>query len=97
MMQIYHASQRDPTVTEHLKNTEYNAQISQGTEYTTAHKYGYNGKNTGFHDTAIVYAHSSPYVLTVMTLLDPTEPKTISLFRDLASLCDRLNVILFGQ
>ncbi len=96
MVRIFLAESENLTVTEHLKNTEFNAQIREGTSHAVAHKYGYNGKNAGYHDTAIVYDPSRPYVLTVMTLLDPNSPETNPLFQKLVSLCDRLNVVLFG-
>jgi len=95
MLRAYSSGELTSSLIDHLKNTEYNAQITAGTSFETAHKYGYNGKKTGFHDTAIVYAENRPYVLTIMTLLDPADPHTFFIFRDLTGLCDRLTSILF--
>ncbi len=96
MLEIHRTSETNPNLAEHLKNTSFNAQISAGTEYETAHKYGYNGGADGYHDTAIVYAPGRAYVLTVMTHLDfAVEKDPNALFRTAASLCDRLHAVLF--
>ena len=96
MLEIHRTSETNPILAEHLKNASFNAQISAGTEYETAHKYGYNGGDDGYHDTAIVFAHGRAYILTVMTHLDfAVEKDPNALFRTAASLCDRLHAILF--
>ena len=95
MSEIYRSSE---TLAEHLKNTSFNAQISAGTAYETAHKYGYNGSSDGYHDTAIVYAPGTAYVLTVMTYMDfAVEKDANALFRTTAEMCDDLHAVLFGD
>jgi len=95
MIEIYFTGEENSILIDHLKNTTYNQQIAAGTPNETAHKYGYNGKDTGYHDTAIVYAQNRPYVLTVMTLLDPADPETDLIFQKLTELCDKLNELLY--
>ena len=95
MSEIYRSSE---TLAEHLKNTSFNAQISAGTAYETAHKYGYNGGADGYHDTAIVYAPGTAYVLTVMTYMDfAVEKDANALFSTTAEMCDDLHAVLFGD
>ncbi len=91
MAEIDRASSEDDTLLRHLKNTDYNSQISAGTAYEVAHKYGYNGDGRGYHDTAIVYAPGGTYILTVMSnasFADGGNPD--ALFRAVAALCDSL-------
>ena len=98
MAEICRAETDSSVLTEHLKNTTFNAQISSGTAYETAHKYGYNGGSDGYHDTAIVYAPGRPYILTIMTHIDfSASDDPNGLFRSAAALCDRLHAALFGD
>lgn len=96
MLEICRTGKSDPTLIEHMKNTSFNAQIAAGTGYETAHKYGYNGGDDGYHDAAIVYAPERAYVLTIMTHLEfsaGNDPN--ALFREAAALADRLHERLF--
>jgi len=95
MLDIYRYSETNDILTEHLQNTDYNEQISAGTEYRCAHKYGSNGGANGYHDTAIVYAPERPYILTILTEIDinGTDDKNV-VFRRISELCDKLNSIL---
>lgn len=86
----------DPTLVEHLKSTTYNWQIPAGVSHDTAHKYGYEGGTRGYHDTAIIYAHA-PYMLTVMTHIDPNAGEDISIFAAVAERTDRLNAALHAE
>lgn len=95
MALIYHTSE---DLAEELRNASFNAQIASGTAYETAHKYGYNGGADGYHDTAIVYAPGTAYVLTVMTYNEFSAGKDPNaLFRTAAALCDELHGVLSGQ
>lgn len=62
--------------------------------YTIAHKYGEQGSQA-YHDAAIVYA-PHPYVLTVLTTLEPYAAKSDSVFADLAVLVDSIHAHLYG-
>jgi len=96
MLDIYRYSASDDTIIAHLKNTDYNQQISAGTKYETAHKYGSNGGTDGYHDTAIVYAPERPYILTILTGIDKSATDNENaIFRHVAALCDKLHSILF--
>lgn len=56
--------------------------------YTVAHKYGEQG-NQAYHDAAIVYA-PHPYVLAVMSTLEPYTDKSIGVFHEIAELVDTI-------
>lgn len=96
MLEIYRYSEENSILIDHLKNTTFNRQITAGTKYETAHKYGSNGGSDGYHDTAIVYADERAYVLTIMTHIDiaQTEDEN-AVFRRTAELCDELHAALF--
>lgn len=98
MLEIYRYGEKDDTLLEHLKNTDYNKQIPAGTKHETAHKYGSNGGTDGYHDTAIVYAPERGYVLTIMTNIDTSQTEDEdAVFRKVAELCDALHAVLFNQ
>lgn len=97
MTEIHRTSEENGMLTDFLRQTTFNAQIAAGTQYETAHKYGYNGGADGYHDTAIVYAPGRAYVLTVMTHMDfAVEDDANALFRTAAALCDQLHEVLYG-
>lgn len=98
MLEICRTGKNNPALIDHMKNTTFNSQIAAGTGYETAHKYGYNGGDDGYHDTAIVYAPGRAYVLTIMTHLEfspGNDPN--ALFREAAALADRLHERLFAS
>ena len=71
----------DTRLLDWLKNTTLSVGFSTGTEYELAHKYGFEGGNLGFHDTAVIFA-DPPYILTVMSHLNPNAEDT-SCFTDI--------------
>ncbi len=82
----------NPTVLEWLKDTTFPTPLPDGTEHPVAHKYGFEGGNLGFHDTAVIFA-DPPYLLTVMSKLNPNADD-ISSFREITRLSDALHRIL---
>ncbi len=98
MLDIYRRGEQDSILIDHLKNTTFKGQISAGTKYETAHKYGSNGGADGYHDMAIVYAPERAYVLTIMTHIDTAQTDDEdAVFRRVAELCDELHSILFDE
>lgn len=98
MLDIYRYGEADGTLIEHLKNTDYDGQITAGTRYETAHKYGNNGGAYGYHDTAVVYAPNCPYILTILTKIDTdgAEDENV-VFHKITELCDKLHAVLFVE
>jgi len=97
MWYILMRSKDDPRLTEHLINASYKWQIAKGTDHTVASKYGYQQNVLCYHDTAIVYA-PKPYVLTVMSGLDPNADEyATDPFIEVTRLTDALHAILCGE
>lgn len=94
MLEIYRYSQRDSRVVSPLKHARFRNRISAGTAYAVACKFGLKSDRTGYHETAIVYA-PAPYVLTVMSALNPDNPGEAAPFTEVAKLTDQLNQRLF--
>ncbi|MDD7428702.1 MAG: class A beta-lactamase-related serine hydrolase [Oscillospiraceae bacterium] len=92
MLEIYRYSEAEnaPYIIELLKNTTYNVQLSKGTKYETAHKYGYQGGSNGFHDTAIIYA-DEPYILSVYTNVNGNDKDCYKIFVQLSELTEKLH------
>lgn len=63
--------------------------------YEVAHKYGEQGSQA-YHDAAIVYA-PQPYVLTILTTLEPYADKSDEVFSDVAALVDAIQTQLHAE
>ena len=72
-----------------MQNTTLPTPLPEGTAHPVAHKYGFEGGNLGYHDTAVIFA-DPPYILTVMSKLNPNTDD-ISAFREIARLSDALH------
>lgn len=94
MLEIYRYSQTDSRVVSLLTKARFRNRISAGTSYAVACKFGLKSDRTGYHETAIVYA-PEPYVLTIMSALNPDNPGEAAPFIQVAKLTDRLNQLLF--
>ena len=66
-----------------------------GDSYEVAHKYGEQGSQA-YHDAAIVYA-PQPYVLTILSTLEPYTDASNEVFDDLASLIDSIQTQLHAD
>ena len=66
-----------------------------GNTYEVAHKYGEQGSQA-YHDAAIVYA-SQPYVLTILSTLEPYAAESDKAFANIASLIDAIQTQLHAE
>ncbi len=86
----------DDTLIGLMKNTTHNRQIPAGTQYETAHKYGFEGGTKGYHDTGIVFA-DTPYALTIMSRLLSSAEGTDERFIAITRLTEQLHELLYSQ
>lgn len=74
-----------------LTSCDYDLQIGYALpQYEVAEKYGCQSSTRNLHACAIVYA-DSPFVLTVMSGLNPDDAQSLAIFRQLAEIIDRIN------
>lgn len=94
MLEIYRYSRADGRVVSPLRHARFRSRLSAGIPHAVACKFGLKSDRTGYHETAIVYA-PAPYMLTVMSCLNPDEPGEALPFIEAAKLVDRLNQRLY--
>ncbi len=74
-----------------LTSCDYDLQIGYALpQYEVAEKYGCQSSTRNLHACAIVYAES-PFVLTIMTGLNPDDVQSLAIFRQLAEIIDCIN------
>lgn len=74
-----------------LTDCDYNRQIGHALpQYEVAQKYGCQTSTQDLHDCAIVYAES-PYVLTILSDLNPDSDQSLSIFWQISQIIDQIN------
>lgn len=74
-----------------LTDCDYNRQIGYALpQYEVAQKYGCQSSTQDLHDCAIVYAES-PYVLTILSDLNPDSDQSLSIFWQISQVIDQIN------
>ncbi|MGN0642264.1 MAG: serine hydrolase [Huintestinicola sp.] len=98
MLEIYRYSKAtgNTYLTDLMKNTAFDEQISKGVKAETAHKYGQQGGKNGYHDIAVIYA-KEPYILSIFTNVDVNDPDCNSIFVKLSELTAKLHNELHSE
>lgn len=90
MLRILQYAQTDSRLVDLLLQPSYTPRTASGVEYPVASKYGYQTVAKAYHEATIVFA-PEPYVLVVMSRLDPTAKETASALAELARLVGQVH------
>lgn len=95
MLEILLDSQRDGRLIELLLAPTHTPLLSGGTEYPVASKYGHQTIVGEYHEATVVFA-PEPYVLVVMSRLDPHSKEAKAVFSEVARLIGQAHALLYA-